>query len=244
MERLNNKINNSKFTKLLTSVVKDIYAEHLRIFIDDEKKPDAEFNEYGNDRELLLKRIFIRFTNLSNHFEKLIHILKYIDEEFVTEFCENKELDEIDYYQYHFENFLVRLVSLLDLCAKIGNVLYKLEIPNQKCNWYKFVNHSEIVGKKCCTDLWSFANYLDTLKSDRHIIMHSGGFESEEISSIQSKIFNSDLIPIEDVLQDWFDTQKTEEISRLVDFMNNKIENALNHVFNFLDSMEPDLKLI
>ena len=244
LQRLENKINSSTFAVAMATALKSIYAEHLRLYINQETRPDFDIDEYGNEREVLLKRVFKRFNNLSEHLEKLIIISKYIDSNFVQEFCTNKEIKEVDYYQYHFENFLVRLFSILDLCAKLGNELYKLGLSEKECNWYKFTHHSEITGKACCTALLSYANYLDKLKQDRHQIIHSGGYKSQEIESIETRIFNSDLIPIADVLQDWFNVQKEEELNRLSDYINNKIENTLNYVFTFLDSMKPDFDLI
>lgn len=243
MERLNKKENESKFLSILLSKVKDVYAKHLGIYIDQKEKPEIAFEEYGEKNEISLKRIFKRYNNISDSLEKLLLIEKFIKSNFVIDFCKNNELNEIDYYQYNFENFLVRLVGLLDLCAKIGNEVYELDIEERKCNWYRFTNHQNIIGKKCCTVLLSFSHYLQSIKDYRHIILHAGGFESDQIKSIESKIFNERLIPLEKPIKDWFESQKNEEIKRLVDFINNKIENALNYTYDFLDSMDADLKI-
>jgi|WetSurMetagenome_2_1015567.scaffolds.fasta_scaffold21540_2 hypothetical protein len=242
MVRLDNKISESKFVKTLLIKIKDIYARQLILYINTETRPDIPFNEYGNEKEKLLKKIFKRYTNLIGHCEKLVNITKYLDNKTIKEFCDSNEINEVDYYQYHFENFIIRLVSILDLCSKIGNELYELGISERDCNWYKFSHHSEIIGKKCCTIILSYSDYLSSLRLDRNLIVHTGGYESDKITTIESKIFDENLLSDQNIIKEWFDNQKNEEISRMVDFINNNIENALKYLFDFLDSMDPDLK--
>jgi len=242
MERLYEKIDTSTFARKLIIESKGIFADHLGIFANPDTRPSTvEYSEYGTVPELRLKHIFNRYDNISNYFEKLILIKSFLNAEDAEEFCKNNSIDEIKYYQYHLENFIIRLVGLLDLCAKLGNEVYNLGLSDRSCNRFTFTNDSQLVGKECITILNEFFVYLDTLVTDRHIIVHAGGYTSSVVESIESRIINNDLIEMTELLTEWFSEQKTAEIVKLVEEVDDKINHALEFVFNFLDSMESDL---
>ncbi len=231
-------VDNSKFAANLSETITPILVEHLQKFSSRTNRPKCIFSEYGSDQELRIKEIFKKFNTLKDSLKTISIIPYFLQTSLIEQICKENHLEEIEYYQYHYENFLIRLVGIPDICAKIGNLVYQTGIEEKKCNWYKFMNHPEIKREDCSSKLEDLSNLLSSLRSDRHIIVHSGGFQSEQIKSIESNIIDDELIPIDKILLDWFKNDKKEEIERLTNFMKGHLNQTLKHVFEFLDSME------
>ncbi|WP_281310748.1 Cthe_2314 family HEPN domain-containing protein [Flavobacterium flavigenum] len=123
-------------------------------------------------------------------------------------------IQEINYYKCHYENFLIRIVTLLDLCCKLGSVVFNIHSKEKDITFYKFSITKEASVSDAVRILKELNAKLSEKKDERNIIIHQENYQSKEIKSIEDTIFNVDLIKIDEVLQQWFNNQKEEKKRR------------------------------
>jgi hypothetical protein len=63
-------------------------------------------------------------------------------------------IDAEEYYMHHYDNFLIRIATSIVICGKLGNQLYRLEIPERHANWYSFSIHSKMKNSEVAGKLW------------------------------------------------------------------------------------------
>ncbi|WP_321435727.1 Cthe_2314 family HEPN domain-containing protein [uncultured Bacteroides sp.] len=245
MVTFEDRIESSEFVKTLLKRTIKIYSDHLGLYTTPETRPSVPFEEYGaNSSEKKLKIIFRRYQIVSDHFKKIELCKKLISSETALDYCIENNITEIEYYQYHYETFVTTTISLLDLLAGLGNEVYNLGLKKTKCNPTNFNKFSKSKSRKSALILKSFEKYLSQLKKERNIIIHSGGYESEKIESINSKIINNELIQMDSILLDWFSQQKKEKIELLADSIDTAINKYSEFVLCFFESMNEELKKI
>lgn len=235
MEYLDNKINKSNFVISLITNSKNVYAKHMQTFIEDKITSD-NFSSYGTDDELYKKKTFEKYNTLSSQLEYLTVIPSYFGCKEAMEAMKKLGVAEIDYYKYHFETFLVRIVSILDLCSKLGNQVYELGIKDKNCNWVKFTEN--LSNEDCTIHLINLKESLKDISKDRNIIIHQGNHQTKEIDSIDNQIFNLEMIEIDDLLQQWFDEKKDDKIAEVKIKMEEYIRNTIDLTFVFIESLK------
>jgi hypothetical protein len=152
------------------------------------------------------------------------------------------KLTEEQYFKYHYDNFIIRIVTSMDICGKIGNTVYGLNIPEKYCNGYSFVNHPAVKNLDCSTKLSELTEYLEPFRSTRHIKIHKGESSENKFSAIS--------------FYDWWPVDMKAKMKGYIDILNETtndnikavvieiydvISNMTNKICSFLDSMVPKL---
>ncbi len=230
------------FCKTLVVLYKEIALVHLKKIVEDIKS-DIAYDDMGDEREKTIKRIFNRYINIHEHLEKIEKTPIYLDTIELIPILKKKGIEDIEFYQYVFENFIIRITTTLDLCGKLGNEVYQLNIPEKDCNWHVFAYKKEMKETDSSKKLIEFSNYLNETKTHRHTIIHYGGYKSEEVSSIDSTIYRlEDIVPLETPLKEWFDQRKDEEMKKQIDALNIKIAKVIEYTCEFLETLNERLK--
>lgn len=214
---------------------KDVYAGHLKAFLD--KKMDADdFDTYGSAKDIYIKEVFKSYTALTSQLELLEVMPLYFGNIDAMEAMKKAGVKEIDYYKYHYETFIIRIVSVLDLCSKLGNYTYELGIRPIDCNWSRV--RKELGVNDTSNRLVGLKNHLTDFTKDRNIIIHQGNHQTKEVESIDSKIYSLEMIEIEAILQEWFDKEKDEKIAEVKQNMENTIKTTIDLAFEFIESLK------
>jgi len=212
-----------------------IFMEH---FLANTKSAKIEdYKEKGSKDDLIIKETFFYVSNLKTEFSKISKIPILIENIIINDNYKEDEIDEIFLIQYHYENFITRLVSLADILAKVVNSVCELGIATKYCNCYPVMNRPEISETDTSVKLKELYDYLDVFRNNRHIIIHKGGFKSEELKSIDSNIFDESIMPLEDILKDWFEGNKKQEIKNLQTKMRLHIEEIDSLISEIFDTM-------
>src|SRR5688572_22189215 len=103
-------MNSSKFVRILMIATSPIYARHIKelstnLFQDD-------FVSYGTPKEVHLKKIVAELGNLQHYFEDLEKSLIFLNVEkrkIVSLY--GKSIRSEEYFKYHYDNFVVRIVT-------------------------------------------------------------------------------------------------------------------------------------
>ena len=133
---LDKKINNSDFLLFLAPIISKIYAKHIKEILGS--RDDIDFESYGEEYELYFKKIFSKYNAIQGQLETLLKIPVFFDSIQSMQIFEKIGISEIDYYKYHYENFLIRIVTVLDLCGKLGSVVFNLSGKEKDASYYKF----------------------------------------------------------------------------------------------------------
>lgn len=174
------------------------------------------FMEIGTTSEVFAKKIFYSFLDLTTAIDNLKHVSTFFSIKSLPKYYEKNDISEIQYYKYHLENHYIRITSILDLTVNFINNIFRLGLPQKKCNVFSVLENLNIKGSPTEKALKSFENKLQHIKQKRNIIIHQGKLESEEIKSIDSTIFTSDLIKQEKILVRWFNNKKQAEIKKVL----------------------------
>lgn len=110
--------------------------DHLEIAL---KSSNLDYEAYGAENEKLLKKILHYYSNLFIVLKDLDFALLFLQKEraLILKHYPDIESQE-NYYNYHFENYYIRLVTLGDLIGRLGNLVYGLGINLNKSSSYIF----------------------------------------------------------------------------------------------------------
>ena len=135
--------------------------------------------------QLLTKDIFNNFSAFQNvimDLEKTIIFLR-INFNDILEIYPNLE-DKKSYYVYHFENYFIRINTISDLVGKLGNLICKTGIDNEKCNGYNFKEAVKKENQDVSDLVKKILEFTKELKIIRHQKIHTGKTEIENIKDI------------------------------------------------------------
>ena len=194
-----------------------------------------DFDTYGSAKDIYIKEVFKSYTALASQLELLEVMPLYFANTDAMEAMKKVGIKEIDYYKYHYETFVIRIVSILDLCSKLSNYTYELGLRSIECNWARI--RKELGVNDTTNRLIGLKNHLIDFTKDRNIIIHQGNHQTEEIASIDSKIYSLEMIEIEAILQEWFDKEKDEKIAEVKKNMEDAIKTTIDLAFEFIESL-------
>ncbi len=219
--------NASSFIRKLVISAQPIYVAHMEIMKDNNYNID--FTELGSTKEKLIKSITDAFGGINNYFDDLYKTLNYlkIDKRKIQHLYSNTISSE-DYYKYHYDNFIIRIMTSFDICGKLGNIVYQLGIQEKYANGSSFINHPDIKDLEPAEKGVKLFNFLDEFRQQRHHKIHKGENSSNRFDKIVfwdtiNKIVGAGE-PTSQVLEDY--TQ--DEIIALIDSMEPKLDEIIS----------------
>ena len=170
---LSDKITESNFAKQLIGVTADITSSHVKLSLQNRS---LNYDELGTDNEKLIKKTFNYYYNLT---------VSVKDLEMVTTFLELEDRNKIrslypqiesqkDYYNYHVENFIIRIISIADIIGKIGHVVFQTGIEDKRCNGYTFKDKIKNTEALLSSKIEALLEHTKSIKEKRHKMLHEG----------------------------------------------------------------------
>ena len=128
-------LNRSLFVRTLFITTQPIYAKHLKDFAN--QRIEVHFNAYGTEKEVYLKSIVSFIGLVQSYFEDLEKVVTFlrINKSQLSALYGDK-IKPSDYFKYHYDNFVIRILTCIDICGKIGNVVFDLKIEDKYSNWH------------------------------------------------------------------------------------------------------------
>ncbi len=196
---------NSKFGEVYAKIFLPIFIGNIKKFAQNIIDADLE----NIDDVFTNLPANTEFDKISYYFRSLLTILEDLELVLIFLRIENDDnqsvfknnMSDQQYYVYHFENYMIRLVTITDVVGKLGNILYETGIDDDKCNGYNF-------KEKLKQDFSSRAQIIETLlkrikeiKARRHKKIHSGRSEIPYLAGTvlyndMMKALNNDYSPI------------------------------------------------
>ena len=242
-EELANHINNSEFLRILLPESLQLTLRHRK----EQKKnkiTHQSYYEYGNENEIYLKRITKELCDFQDYFFDLIQLPTYlsVEKEKIEGFYDGK-IKQDEYYKYHYDNFIIRIFTSIDICSKIGNIVLNLRIKESLCNWYKVANHKLVKETASSIKLYEFSNFLKHLKDHRNIKIHKGLSLNNQFDDFVfwEEIYKSLNKDIENEHMDLLNKLTKENIELKISEIVSVISVVMIHCFDFLDTLKDKL---
>ncbi|WP_066835268.1 Cthe_2314 family HEPN domain-containing protein [Rufibacter ruber] len=171
-------------TKFEYDLAKALLTFVPRQFEEALKDSSLEYEKMGTYKERKLKTILHYFTNFYTVLQDLELTLLFLRKEraLILEHYSAIESQKT-YYNYHFENYFIRLVTLGDIVARLGSTVYGLNIDLKKLSIYNFKDKIKKEGYydiAVITD--KLIQSLDKLKKERNNKLHSGKADIDLLS--------------------------------------------------------------
>lgn len=236
--KVSEKYQSEKFHILLITAVQKFIMEHMDAAL---KSKDVDYETYGSPKQVKLKlivqlagRISTVLGDLDRTFIFLAKDRKLINDHYTT--LETQK----EYYDYHLENFYIRLATLLDVIGKLGNEVYDLGLKKDKISAYVFKDKAKSEGfEKISQITGELIEKIDEYRKARHSKLHTGESEFKIFRKIViwedlMKMIDSEVDPI---LTEYTDEEIKKQLEELKDFT---VE-VIQLIENFMD--EASMKL-
>lgn len=196
----------SKFGFEFIRVLIPLTTSHMKICLDS---GNIDYYNIGNEKEKKIKEIARLYgllqTSVSD-LELVLAFLKISNRNQIMELYPNLESQK-QYFKYHFENFIIRIITITDIVGKLGNSIFETGIIEKKCNGYKFKEKIESTDKNCSILIEKLLVATKEIKEKRHQKLHSGEsligyFEEIVFWDELSKITRSETSSLLDELTD------------------------------------------
>lgn len=172
-----------EFNINLLDMVKPIY---LGFYMTDKYDSEIDFENHGSNNEIRLKKILNLSVNLSK-------VLKDIDYTFL--FLEKKKEDILEhypmfddlnnFYNYHYENYFIRLVTLGDIIGRLGNQIYETGLDPLRANPAVFRDKARSLQFENIASITNdLVEKLADLKYERHRKLHAGESEGKAMDGV------------------------------------------------------------
>lgn len=213
-----------------------IYPEQIR-----ENNSDQTFHEFGNPRQKYLKRIWTNYINLKWELERLKNVEVYFSIEKIPDHYSEGGIHNLEYYNYHYEHFRIKSISILDYLVLFINHCLQMGIPTRKCNIYSFTENTIIKDSNLVQSLKDFDKDISNLRMDRNKIIHEGTFEPQSMVPLNDVIldYEENSIDDDDIEQGEL---KKDEIVKAISHFRNEIKMLNTHVEKVLNNLIPHIK--
>lgn len=158
----------------LISLVKPIVSSHLEQCLADKS---LNYDELGNEHEKMLKKAIAIYANLGtvvSDLEKVVVFLK-LDKEKVSQTYPDLSLEE--YYNYHLENYVIRINSLPDILAQLGNTICNWGIPKKKCYGTTIPDSTKVTNEDIKNKMQLLLSKISSIRTIRNEKIHTGDAE-------------------------------------------------------------------
>ena len=208
------------------------------------KNSDLNYKDYGTENEVKIKLILKLYSNISNVLRDIDLTFNFLEKE-RTDILKNYPfLDSQEtYFKYHYENYFIRIITILDLLGKLGTIIYNLDLKLEKASAYTFKDKAKKEGYEKISEIAEkITEKLSELKTERHKKLHTG---EADIKAFNGVVIWEDInaiigVETDEILKEDTDEQIKEEIALL---RKNTLE-LIELIKDFLEESNIELKEI
>lgn len=215
----------------LVNLAKPIVADHIHKCIEDKT---LNYSELGNDGEKKIKNAIAVFTNLQTVIEDLDKVIYFLS---MTKEDAQKIYPSIsleDYYNYHLENYVIRVNSIPDVLAGLGNLICGWGINSKSCYGTSIPNSPQIANQDIKDKMSSLLSRTHSIRNIRNKKVHSGSAEIDYFE--QATVWDS-LKSIGITLTPELEQYSKEKKIEAIEVIKSEINGVLDDVIALLDIM-------
>lgn len=235
---LSDKITENKFAKHLIGVTADITSSHVKLSLQNRS---LNYDELGTANEKLIKKTFDYYYNLTVNVKDLEMVIAFLDIEDRNKIRKiyPKIEKQKDYYNYHVENFIIRIISIPDIIGKIGHVVFQTGIEDKHCNGYTFKDKIKNTEALLSSKIETILDYTKSIKGKRHKLLHEGDKDFTYFYSVVIfEDFTRDMGSNEAILRKGL----TEEaLKREINIIKKELSDTVDMIVEILELMSDKL---
>lgn len=183
------------------------------------KQTDLNYENYGTDNEIKLKQILKFYSNIRVVLRDIDLIFNFLAKDRSNILKHYPFLDSQEtYFKYHYENYFIRIITILDLLGKLGTVLYGLDLNLEKVSAYTFKDKANQKGYDTITEIVTkITEKLNELKSERNKKLHTGETDIRPFNGIAIwEDLNANIgAETSEALKEYTDKKIRDEITNL-----------------------------
>ena len=223
----------SNFYKGVLTKKKDIVVKQLEHFTGEK---DGEYTLTEDEKYHDL--VFNRSCNLVETCKELELIGDIIKSENFPSFPED-EYDYIYFLKLYFQIFKVKIITIIDISARLMLDVYKLKYHYKKIYLSNFNKNPKLNKTKALSALTSIWKKYESLRiNDRNIIIHEGDYSNQAIEDINTfTLRGDDLISDNEYLSTWFNQRREDELNRIHAEIDSDIENVKSGIQNLIEEL-------
>jgi len=209
-------LSGTEFEAELAKAMVKIVPAHLKACMENKV---LDYDSYGTDNEKTLKLILKYFANIRSVLRDIDLSLNFLGKKRDVILSDYFFLEsQGEYYKYHYENYYIRLSTLLDLIGKLGTLLYDLDLDLNKVSAYIFKDKAKKEGHENVSNIVDrLVEKFVELKTERHKKLHSGKADIEPFNEVViwediNSIIGSDT---DEIQKHYTDEKINEEIQLL-----------------------------
>lgn len=229
-------LHSSKLSPKLVNLAKPIVANHMKQCLEDKS---LKYHVIGTEREKCIKKAVECFANLQTIIEDLETVILFLKTDKNDIYKLYPSLTTEDFYNYHLENYIIRINSIPDALAKLGNAICNLKIRKKDCTAFFLLRHKFIKKnnaiKKAMVQL---IDKISKIKKMRNAKVHEGSTDIDYFKSVTCLDYINQLGMADPLIEEYAQKKKNE----VIDSMQNEINDIIKLTVDFLDCLEPFLK--
>ena len=193
---------------------------------------------YGTPKEQYIKRVATSWWNISAYLKRVEYFKNVFSVDVDKSYLKLLKLEEDEYYQLHYANFLIHLVALLDQMAILIHDVYGLNHKETEKNYRVISSYIKNRNKPCFNKLKAFSNFLQPYKQERNKVAHSGEYLNNDIEHIVSFWDNADTSFFSEQMIAHSDKDRLEKKAKFANQIVEAQANAVNHLSEVMINLE------
>jgi hypothetical protein len=229
------------FKKFEDEIVGDNIDDFFHPDVIRENNSDLTFHDFGSPSQKYLKRIWTNYINLKWELKRLHNVEIFFTIDKIPDHYNQGGIHNLEYYNYHYEHFRIKSISVVDYLLLFINHCLQIGIPLKKCNIYSITENTNIKNSDLVQSLKDFDQEISHLKTDRNKIIHEGTFEPQSMVPLNDLIleYEENVIDEDDIEKGEL---KREEINKAITHFRNEINMINAHVEIVLNNLIPHIK--
>jgi len=222
---MNKDLSSCVFMTLLGEGMKDVLLndQTIKEFTNSFKEgKKVQGWKYLKKHQLYCVNVFQCAMNVLECVEDIEHINVFIKQYPYKKTLQNAGVTRKRYMQYHLENYLMRLVGLIDRLSLLVNEVYELGLPPELCRIRILERMEQMKGQSVIDSIKSFDKALKNTRTARNTISHQKKYNDKDLDEIgtyefillHSKADGENIIPRPyiDLMYKFFRTKTSDEM--------------------------------
>ncbi|MFY0631961.1 MAG: hypothetical protein JXR05_16485 [Flavobacteriaceae bacterium] len=179
----------------------ELYFKLLKVFIEYYRKTMKDLEEHpefelGQNNHHLLTDEAKKVSRISDFMSRLSGLISDIDKVIVfvrrfpsKTYYESNDMNQLDFIKYHFEVFIHKIHTILEVKKLLINDFYELGFENENCSWNNLKKHKKIKTSEVKKIVENYHETFKHLIELRHINTHRGIFNDKKNNDLNNDLF-------------------------------------------------------
>jgi hypothetical protein len=123
---------------------------------------------------------FVHFLSLLSQLDNAIGLLNNFG------YSSKNKISRADHLTYNVENYMIRVVSLIDRLLQLINMIYYLKVDESKVNYKKIIGSTRIKNSRVEILYMELKQVLNHYYNDRNSVVHRHSYINKELYRLQT----------------------------------------------------------